>query len=411
MPEFSYKGVDRAGKRVEGKLDVGNEGEARMALRGLGIRPTAIKGASGAGAGAKSHTFLKKGGKASNLTVPLQVTVLFTRQLQLLISSGIPLVQAFEMLSDQTSHVGMRNAIIDIRDRISGGSYLWESLSAYPRVFPNFYIALMRAGESSGALDGMLKRLSKYLEEEDRMRRMLKSAMMYPAIVMSVGFGVVTLMLTLVIPKFEEMLKGANQELPGITQFVIDSSHFFSKNFLAIIFGTFTFVFLMRRFFATKEGRVLKDRLVFRMPIFGVLSQKSGVARFCRTLQTLLSAGVNLIDAIDICKTAADNAVLEEAISKIRGEVEGGKTLGSIFIKLTVFPKMASQMIMVGEATGNLDKSLEKIADFFESEVEVLVGGMTKLIEPFVIVILGGLVGGMMLAMYLPIFKMAGAVG
>jgi type IV pilus assembly protein PilC len=407
MAEFIYRGVDRAGKKVDGKLDVASEGEVRMALRGLGVRPVSIK-RSGTGGGGSTHSFMMKGGKASNLTVPIAVAVLFTRQLQLLISSGIPLVQAFEMLSDQTTHAGMRNAIIDIRERVSGGSYLWESLSAYPKVFPKLYIALMRAGESSGALDAMLKRLSTYLEDEDRLKRMIKSAMMYPIIVLSIGFGVVAMMLTFVIPKFEEMLKQGNQELPGITQFVIDASHFFQHNILAILGSIGAGIFLMKRFFATEEGRALKHRVLFRTPLFGTLAQKSGVARFCRTLQTLLAAGVNLIDAIDICKSAADNAVLEEAIGQIRGDVEGGKTLGMIFNKLTVFPKMASQMIAVGESTGNLDKSLEKIADFFESDVEVLVGGMTKLIEPVVIVVLGGLVGGIMLAMYMPIFKMAG---
>ena len=267
-------------------------------------------------------------------------------------------------------------------------------MSAYPQVFPKLYVALMRAGEASGSMEQMLKRLSRYLEEEERLRRMIKSAMMYPIFVVLIGIAVIAAMMVFVIPKFEEMLRQGNQELPGITQFVINTSHFVSNNALYLGGGTVAAVFLLKRWVATPEGRAIKDQLVFRSPLFGMLAQKSGIARFARTLQTLLMAGVNLIDAIDICKGAVDNAVLEEAIGTIRGQVEAGKTLGMIMGKLEVFPRMSAQMIMVGEATGNLDKSLEKIADFYESDVEVLVGGLSKMIEPFVLVVLGGIVGG-----------------
>jgi type IV pilus assembly protein PilC len=414
MTEFLYRGVDRAGKRVDGKLDVGSEGELRMALRTLGVRPTNIRRAGQSEEGdifaLLSGKKSKKNGVVNVSGVPIQIIVLFTRQMQLLISSGIPLVQALDMLADQTTHAGMRAVVGAIKDKVSGGSYLWESMSAYPGVFPNLYVALMRAGESSGAMDSMLKRLSKYLEDEDRLKRMIKSAMMYPAIVTLIGIAVISGMLVFVIPKFETMLKSGGQELPGPTQFVINMSHGLQDHFWVIGGGVVATYFLAQRFFKTPDGRALKDRFVFNSPIFGVLAQKSGIARFSRTLQTLLMAGVNLIDAIDICKRASDNAVLEGAIGTIRVEIEGGKTLGTVLMKMSVFPKMAAQMILVGESTGNLDKSLEKIADFYESDVEVLVGGMTKMIEPIVLVVLGGAVGGMLIAMYLPIFKMAGAV-
>jgi type IV pilus assembly protein PilC len=415
MPEFLYRGVDRGGKRVEGKLDVANEGELRMALRTQGVRPTNVRRAGAGSVGSNLLSTLQgkkapKNGVVNVSSVPVQIIVLFTRQMQLLISSGIPLVQALDMLADQTTHSGMRAVVGAIKEKVAGGSYLWESMSAYPGVFPNLYVALMRAGESSGAMDSMLKRLSKYLEDEDRLKRMIKSAMMYPAIVTLIGIGVISLMLIFVIPKFEDMLKSGGQELPGPTQLVISMSHGLQSHFLLISGSVVGLWFVCKKFFATPDGRALKDRFVFKSPIFGVLAQKSGIARFSRTLQTLLMAGVNLIDAIDICRRAADNAVLEDAIGKIRVDIEGGKTLGTVLMKLTVFPKMASQMIMVGESTGNLDKSLEKIADFYESDVEVLVGGMTKMIEPIVLVVLGGAVGGMLVAMYLPIFKMAGGI-
>lgn len=401
MPEFKFQGIDKAGKKVSGQIDVPHEGDLRMHLREQGIRPIKISkaGASTTVAGLFGQGVLK---------VPIEALVIFTRQLQVLIGSGIPLVQGLEILLDQSSNVSLKIIIEAVREKISQGSYLWESLSAYPQVFPKLYIALIRAGEASGSMDQMLKRISRYLEDSDRLKKMVKSAMMYPIIVFSIGAGVVALMLIFVIPKFEEMLTSAGQELPGPTKLVIGMSHFLVNNIMTILGAVGFSIYIIRRYLNSTEGRALTDRILFRMPLFGPMSQKSGVARFARTMQTLLSSGVNLIDAIDICKATIDNAVLEDAVSKIRAEVEAGKTLGAVIAKLEVFPKMAVQMIGVGESTGNLDKMLEKVADFFESEVETLVGGMSKLIEPLVLVGLGGMVGGIMIAMYLPIFKLAG---
>lgn len=408
MPVFQYTGVDRQGKQVKGEIEAPNEGEFRMALHSQGVRPKTISLARPAGVAAGLGFGSFSNANLSTTRVPVTAVVLFTRQLQLLISSGIPLVQGLEIMIEQANHPGLKAVLTQIREKVSQGSYLWETMSGYPRTFSNLYISLIRAGEASGSMDQMLKRLGKYMEDEDRLKRMIKSAMMYPIIVTCIGIGVMVVMLVFVIPKFEEMLKQSGQQLPAVTQFVIDMSHFVQHNFLFLAAGTGGAIYGYKAYVSTKEGRALKDRIVFRSPIFGTLAQKSGVARFSRTLQTLLSSGVNLVDAIDICKNSADNAVIEEAVSKIRGEVEGGKTLGTVLMKIEVFPKMAAQMIMVGESTGNLDKSLDKIADFYESDVEVFVGGMTKLIEPFVLVFLGGMVGGLMIAMYMPIFTMAG---
>ncbi len=403
MPEFSYQGINKAGKLIKGKMDARDEGELRMNLRADGIRP--IKVSQGENIADMDVMALLGGGMRS---VPVQALVSFTRQLQVLIGSGIPVVQALEILSDQTSDSSLKKIIITIKDKISQGAYLWESFNLYPLVFPKLYIALIRAGEASGSLDAMLKRLSRYLEDSDRLRKMVKSASMYPIIVMSIGSGVVALMLIFVIPKFEEMLSGSHQSLPYMTQLVIDASHFLTRNILYILGIGFGFFYLIRRYLKTPEGRGMLDRLVFKLPFFGAMAQKSGIARFSRTLNTLLSSGVNLVDAIDICTATMDNAVLEESVRKIRTEIEAGKTLGAVIGKMNVFPKMAVQMISVGESTGNIDKMLEKVADFYEGEVEILIGGISKLIEPFVLVFLGGAVGGMMIAMYLPIFKLAG---
>ena len=403
MVEFEYQGVDKAGKKVTGKLDAPDEGELRMQLRSQGIRPTKV-GKVGV-MNQNLGNILKKGD-----SVPVEVVVAFSRQLQVLIAAGIPLVQGLDILGEQSVDKRMTNIIGAVKERISAGAYLWESISAYPKVFPKLYVALVRAGEASGSLEAMLRRLCRYMEDADRLKKMIKSAMMYPILVLSIGTGVVSVMLIFVIPKFEDMLKTAKQELPAPTQFVIDASHFLINNVLYIIGVLVVSGYSIKRYLATEEGRAFKDRMVFNAPLFGELVRKGAVARFSRTMQTLLASGVNLIDAIDICRATIDNAVLEDAVGKIRTEIEAGKTLGQVIGALDVFPKMAVQMIMVGESTGNLDKMLEKVADFFESEVETLVGGLTKLIEPLVLVFLGGTVGGMMIAMYLPIFKLAGGV-
>ena len=406
MPQFQYQGVDKAGKKVSGLLEAGTEGDLRLVLRSQGVRPTKINKAGLLEADLGKALF--SGGSGS---VPIGDLVTFTRQLQVLISSGVPIVQALDVLTEQTAHTTLKNAIITIKSRVSSGSFFWEALSAYPKIFPKLFISLMRAGEASGSMDPMLKRLSRYMEDNDRLKRILKSAMMYPIIVVCIGAGVVSILLIFVIPKFEDMLKGAGQELPLPTQIVINASHFMADNILVILGVLGGLIYMGRQYSQSPEGRAFIDRAFFRAPLFGDLMQKGAVARFSRTMQTLLASGVNLIDAIDICKATVDNAVLEDAIGTIRSEVESGKTLGAVVGKLGVFPRMSVQMIAVGESTGNLDKMLEKVADFYESEVEISINGLTKLIEPLVLVFLGGTVGGILIAMYLPIFKLAAAGG
>jgi len=403
MPEFKYEGVDKQGKRVKGQLNAATEGDLRVLLRGQGVRPVRISQASLAQRDLGSLF-------SSGSNISSEEVLHFTRQLQVLIGSGVPLVQALDILADQASSASLRNLCNGVKNRVSEGSFLWEALSSFPKSFPRLYLALVRAGESSGALDQMLRRLTAYLEDNDRLKKMLKAAMMYPAIVISIGALVIAAMLIFVIPKFEELIKSNGGQLPGPTQFVIDASHFLGSYWYFIVGGMIGFYFFMKRFLSTQEGRIVFDRLLFRAPLVGSLMQKGGTARFTRTLSTLLASGVSLLDAIDICKQTIDNAVLEEAVGRVRAEIEQGKGLSQVFAKLDVFPKMAVQMMAVGENTGQLDKMLEKVADFYEAEVEALVGGLTKLIEPFILVFLGGTVGGMMIAMYLPIFKMGDSI-
>jgi len=401
VPEFQYQGVDKEGKKITGKLEAPSEGELRMMLRGQGVRPTRIAPVSILNA--DIGTMLSGGMK-----IDQKELVIFTRQLYVLISSGVPLVQSLEVLEGQLDNPFLKNILSAIREKVSQGTFLWQSFAAYPKVFPKLYVALIKAGESSGSLDIMLKRLSRYLEDAERLKRLVKSAMIYPFAIMGVGTVVLGILLTFVIPRFEKILTAGGKELPYLTQVVIDISNIFKHNAQYITVGVIFLAFIVFKYVKTDEGRAFVHRAFFNFPILGPIMQKSGIARFSRTMSTLLSSGVTLIDAIDICRVTIDNAVIEASVKNIRKEVEEGKTLGLVVSKITVFPKMAVQMIMVGESTGNLDDMLERIADFYEEEVEVLVGGISKLIEPVILVVLGVLVGGVMIAMYLPIFKMAG---
>jgi type IV pilus assembly protein PilC len=277
-------------------------------------------------------------------------------------------VQALDILTDQAPDSGSKAIFGAIKEKVSSGSYLWEALALYPRAFPRLYISLVRAGEASGSTDQMLKRLSRYLEDSHRMKKIVKSASMYPILVTCIAACVITVMMVVVIPRFETMLSTNGEKLPELTQIVINLSKGMQNNFgliLAVVVGG---IYLLRRYFESEEGRATLDRAVFDLPYMGPLMQKAGVARFSRTLQTLLASGVNLIDAIEVCRGTIDNAVLESAIDRIKNEIEGGKTLGQVISKLPVFPKMTAQMISVGESTGNLDKMLDKIAACPDSE-------------------------------------------
>ena len=403
MPEFQYVGVDKYGKKTEGKIEAPNEGELRMLLRGRGIRPLRL-GKVGLLQQDLGSIFKLGGGQSVNVGN----LALFTRQLHVLVASGIPLVQSLDILGDQSSDPALKRIIPVIKEKVSQGSFLWEAFNGYPRAFPKIYIALIRAGEASGAMEAILERLSKYLENTNKLQKMVKSAMMYPMIVGSIGVGVILVMLTFVIPRFESMLKTTGGELPAPTQMVISVSHFLGNNFFLIVLGVGVAVFMLRRFAATPEGRAIFDRFQYTMPLFGGLVQKSSVARFCRTLATLIVSGVNLIDAIEICRSAAGNVVIENAVIILRREVETGKSIGAVLGKLPAFPKMASQMVAVGESTGSLEKMLERVADFYESDVEILVSGLSRLVEPIMLVAMGGVIAAIMISMYLPIFKMAG---
>ena len=408
MPEFIYIAADRTGKKIEGKLEAANEGELRMALRGQGLRPVRITkpGLAQVDIG----TYFKDLMGSSN-QVPTERLMNFIRQLQVMINSGVPLIQAIELFHDQESDPTLKRILLAAKDKINGGSFLWEVFASYPQTFERVFVALIRAGESSGTLDVMLKRVGKYLENSYRLKKLIKSSMTYPIAVVVIAIAVVSLMLLLVIPKFEEMITGSGGEMPGPTRFVINLSHAFSHNFVLILVVTAAIFFLVRSYVKTKEGAITVQKMAIKLPLFGPLIIKGGVAKFSRTLSTLLASGVPMIDSIEICRNSAEHIAFEDAISHLKRDVEVGSSLASAMTRQKVFPKMCTQMAMVGENTGNMDKMLEKVADFYEEEVENAVQGMMRLIEPIMLVVLGSIVAGLMIAMYLPIFQMAGNQG
>jgi len=409
MAEFQYVAQDAAGKKVEGRLEANNEGELRMLLRSKGLRPTRISKVALGQVDVGAYLQRMFGGTGS---VPADRLMNFVKQLQTMIASGVPLVQAIELFLDQESHPYMKMILTTFRERLNGGSFLWECMSAYPDVFERVFVALVRAGESSGTLDVMLKRSGKYLENSYRLKRLIKSSMNYPIVVSVIAVGVITLMLTMVIPKFEAMIVSNGGELPGPTKFVIALSHGLINNFHFVVLAAGALVYLVRSYVKTEEGRVVLQNFALRLPVFGPLIIQSGVARFTRTMATLLASGVPMVDALEICKAASSHVAYEDAIKSMKREVELGATFSNAMLRQqALFPKMAIQMTVVGESTGNMDKMLERVAEFYEEEVETSIQGMLKLIEPFMLVFMGGIVGGLLIAMYLPVFQMAGNAG
>jgi type IV pilus assembly protein PilC len=399
MPVFKYEGQKKSGETIKGAVTLPTENEVRIFLRTQGIRPSKIEAESLFNKDIK--LFGSGGVKDTEIAI-------MTRQLAVMIGSGVPLLQAFDILSQGEKNPTLKKALTDIQDAISGGSPLWEAMSRQKGIFNHLYIYLVRAGEMGGALDLILNRLAKYLDDNVRLVRMIKGAMIYPAAVLVVGFGVTFGLLTFVVPQFESMITASGGELPALTKIVINISHFCSQYSVIILAAVAGGAFAFVRFKTTKEGRRIWDRFMLTVPVFGDLTVKGATARFSRTLGTMLTSGVNLIDAIEICKMTIDNVIIEDALGRVKEEISSGKTIALPLAQAKIFPPMVIQMINVGENTGTLDQMLIKVADFYEAEVEAVVAGLSKLIEPVVLVVLGGIVAFILIAMYLPVFNIAG---
>jgi type IV pilus assembly protein PilC len=399
MPTFAYSGRTRAGQTVTGERVAETIDAAIAALRREQIQVTRIDPAKAAKAEAKPKA--GKGAKA-----PSKNLAIFTRQFSVMIDAGLPLVQCLDILGKQEPDKGFSGVILQVRSDVESGAALADAMKKHPRAFDPLYSNMIAAGEAGGILDTILKRLAVYIEKSVKLKGQVKSAMIYPIAVILIATVVVAAILWKVIPTFAQLFAGLGAQLPLPTRVVIAAS----DNLVA--YGPFIFMGLgaigygFTRYYATPAGRYQIDALVLKMPILGMIMRKIAVARFCRTLSTLLSSGVPILDGLDITARTAGNAIVEEAIQKTRSSIERGETVSAPLRETNVFPSMVVQMINVGETTGALDAMLSKIADFYEEEVDTAVAGLLTLMEPIMIAVLGGVVGGIVIAMYMPIFDL-----
>jgi type IV pilus assembly protein PilC len=399
MAKFKWEGVTRAGELRRGVVEAVSEEAVVNRLRADAITPRKVRRA------AREINFkIGSGVKEKDLVV-------FTRQLATMIDAGLPLVQCLDILATQSENPHFAAVLASVKASVEAGSTFSDALRKHPRVFDELYVNLVHAGEVGGILDTILNRLGTYIEKAQKLKRQVKSALIYPTVVMIVAIAVVVVMLSWVIPVFENMykeFKGA--KLPAPTQFVIKLSNSFTQNwywFAGSVAAFFIAITLMVR---NPQGRLLFDRLLLRMPVIGSVLRKIVVARFTRTLGTLLTSGVPILDSLEICAKTSGNKVVEQSIMYSRARISEGKDMAGPLAETAVFPPMVVQMIGVGEQTGAMDQMLQKIADFYEDEVDVAVAAMTKLIEPIMMVFLGVIIGGLIVAMYLPIFELAGNI-
>jgi type IV pilus assembly protein PilC len=399
MAKFQWEGVTRAGELRRGIVEAASEEAAVNRLRADQVTPRKVKRAA--------REFNFKLGSGVN---PKELQIV-TRQLATMIDAGLPLVQCLDILATQTDNPSLGKVLGSVKASVEAGSTFSDALRRHPKVFDELYVNLIHAGEVGGILDSILNRLSTYIEKAVKLKRQLKSALVYPSVVMMVAIIVVVVMLAKVIPVFENMYKEfRGAKLPAPTQFVIKLSNGFTSNWYIYAGVTIGIIVGFTAMLRTKRGRLLFDGAILRIPVIGGVLRKIVVARFTRTLGTLLSSGVPILDSLEICAKTSGNKVVENAIMYARAKISEGKDLASPLAESRVFPPMVVQMIGVGEQTGAMDQMLQKIADFYEDEVDVAVAAMTSLIEPIMMVFLGGVVGGLIVAMYLPIFELAGNI-
>jgi len=401
MPVFRYTGKTRAGATQQGEIEAANRTTATAVLRQRQILVTSIR--------AKPKDLqIKIPGFGAKITE--QQVVVFTRQFATMIEAGLPLVQCLDILARQADNKEFAKVINQVKTDVESGDSFAEALRKHPKVFSDFYVNMVEAGEAGGILDTILARLATYMEKAMALKSEVKGAMVYPAVIIAIAIVVVVFLLLYVIPVFADMFSSFGGTLPAPTQFVMTLSDLVRDYILYAIPVVGLGIWLFKRFYQTEHGRLMIDRLVLKLPVFGPLIQKVAVAKFTRTLGTLVSSGVPIIDGLEITARTAGNKVVEGAVLSIISSIKEGQTIAEPLGRQSIFPPMVVQMIEVGENAGALDTMLNKIADFYDQEVDTAVAALTKLMEPMLMVFLGTIIGGMVVAMYLPIFKIAGAV-
>ena len=401
MPVYQWVGTNRKNEVQKGEMDAANEGTVRSNLVRLKITPSKIK---------KKPKDLFENVSFLQPKVKNADIILFARQFSTMIDAGLPIIQCLEILCTQQGNATFRKMLKEIKEYVEGGATLAEALKKFPKQFDDLFVNMIAAGEAGGILDAILRRLAAYMEKTAKLKAKVKGAMTYPIVTLLVAVGVLAVILIFVIPVFEEMFADFGGDLPTATKIVVAMSDMVKSKapyiLVAIIIGVIAF----KKFYSTEKGTAIIDNLILRFPVFGDLLRKVAVAKFTRTMGTMLASGVAILEALDIVAKTAGNKTVEKAIYDVRTGIAEGRTMADPLTESGVFPAMVCQMISVGESTGALDAMLEKIADFYDEEVDQAVENLTSLIEPFMLVFLGITIGGLVVAMYLPIFKMAGAI-
>ena len=398
MPVFTYRGTNRSGGSVAGEMSATSKAELQSLLRRQQITPTKMS----------------EKGKEFNLptfggSVSAKELAVFTRQFSVMIDAGLPLVQCLEILASQQENKLFQKVLTGTRSAVEGGSNLSTAMKQYPKVFDPLYSNMVEAGETGGILDTILQRLSTYIEKNVKLKAAVKSALIYPIGVLTIAGGVIFLLLWKVVPIFATLFAGLGVDLPLPTKIVIGLSNFVGSIFgLLIVVGIIGGIFGLKMWYGTPQGRFVMDTIVLKLPVLGILMRKIAVARFTRTLGTLISSGVPILEGLDITAKTSGNAVVERALFQVRKSLEEGKSLTEPLKDSAVFPGMVTQMIAVGEQTGAMDAMLQKVADFYEDEVDAAVKDLLTALEPIMIVFLGTVVGGVVISMYLPLFTLIG---
>jgi type IV pilus assembly protein PilC len=404
MGKFKWEGTTKSGQSMKGEMEAPNSGAVQAQLRRQGIAPGNIKEA-----GKGFDMEIKIPGFEPKVTT--KDIVVFTRQFATMIDAGLPLVQCLDILSKQQDNKTFKANLTQVKEDVESGSTFADALKKHPNAFDALYVNLVAAGEIGGILDTILNRLAAYIEKAMKLRKQVKSAMTYPATIVGIAVIVIAVILVFVIPQFQAMFESFGQKLPLPTRIVIALSDFI-QNYIFLIFGgCFGVVWILKRIYKTPKGQLHMDALFLKLPVVGILIRKVAVAKFTRTLGTMVSSGVPILDGLDIVAKTSGNKIVENAIYKVAQSISEGKTIAEPLEQSGVFPAMVCQMIAIGEQSGSIDTMLNKIADFYDDEVDDAVGNLTAMMEPLLMLFLGTTVGGLVIAMYLPIFKMASAVG
>ncbi|MEW6667233.1 MAG: type II secretion system F family protein [Thermodesulfobacteriota bacterium] len=402
MPIYQWAGITRKGRKLKGEIDAAND---KIAMANLKKRNLTIKKLKPKPKDLFADvSFLKP-------KVTKKDLVIFTRQFSTMIDAGLPLVQGLQILSEQSENPTFKALLKEVNKDVEGGSTLAEALKKHPEVFDNLFVNLIAAGEVGGILDTILRRLATFIEKAEKLKGEIKGAMTYPIVVVGIAVIVIAVILIFVIPVFQDMFKSFGKALPVPTQLVVNMSDFLKGNIHWCIIGLGVLGYAAKKYRNSKGGRKTTDALFLKLPVFGDLLKKTAVARFTRTLGTMLSSGVPILDALEIVAKTSGNVIIEEILYEVRGSIAEGQTIAEPLSENEIFPGMVIQMIAVGEATGALDTMLEKIADFYDEEVDAAVSALTSMLEPLLMLFLGGSIGGLVIAMYLPIFQMAAAMG